>query len=68
MSIVAIVCRTYDGSLASVPRAHVVIGVVIAVLTTLGAGRLVSAHTDFDSSTPTDGAVVDGPLRHAVPS
>ncbi len=35
---------------------------MIAILTTLGVGRVVSTHTDFHSSTPTDGALVDGPL------
>jgi methionine-rich copper-binding protein CopC len=47
-------------------RAHIVIAVMITVLTTLGAGRVVSAHTDFVSSAPTDGAVVDGPLTQVV--
>ena len=36
------------------------------VCTLLGTGRAVSAHTDFDSSTPGDGEVVDAPLAEVV--
>lgn len=47
----------------------VVVAVVVAVaVTSLGTGRVASAHTDFDSSEPVDGAVVDGPLDEIVVS
>lgn len=38
----------------------------VAVLATVGVGRVVSAHTDFVSSEPADGAVVDAPLSEVV--
>ncbi len=47
-------------------RARLAVALVIAVLVSIGTGQLASAHTDFDSSTPTDGAVVDGPLAEVV--
>lgn len=42
------------------------IALLIAVWVVLGTGQTVSAHTDFDSSAPTDGAVVDAPLGEVV--
>lgn len=47
-------------------RAHVVVLLVTAALAVLGTGRLASAHTDFESSAPSDGDVVDGPLTEVV--
>ena len=47
-------------------RAHTVAAALVTVLATLGSGQIASAHTDFDSSTPAEGAVVDGPLTEVV--
>lgn len=47
-------------------RAHLAVGLVVTVLSMLAMGGVVSAHTDFVSSTPTDGAVVDAPLSEVV--
>ena len=46
--------------------AHLVVAAVIAVLGAIGTGSFASAHTDFVSSMPTDGAVVEGPLTEVV--
>jgi len=41
--------------------------VVVAALSMLvGAGQLVSAHIDFESSTPADGDVIDAPVSEIV--
>ena len=47
-------------------RTRLAIALLIAALVSIGTGQLASAHTDFDSSSPTDGAVVDGPLSEVV--
>src|SRR6056297_3616303 len=47
-------------------RARVAVALVIVALVSVGTGHLASAHTDFDSSSPDDGAVVDGPLGQVV--
>lgn len=47
-------------------RARLAAALVIAALVSIGTGQAASAHTDFDSSSPTDGAVVDGPLVEVV--
>ena len=47
-------------------RTRLAIALLIAALVSIGTGHLASAHTDFDSSSPTDGAVVDGPLSEVV--
>jgi copper transport protein len=47
-------------------RAPLAIAIVIAALVSIGTGHVASAHTDFDSSNPTDGAAVDGPLSEVV--
>lgn len=47
-------------------RVRLAVALVIAALVSIGTGQLASAHTDFDSSSPTDGAVVDGPLSEVT--
>jgi copper transport protein len=47
-------------------RAHIAVGLLLAALSLLANGRLAYAHTDFDSSTPTNGAVVVAPLAEVV--
>src|SRR5680860_1264829 len=47
-------------------RARLAVGLVVVALSLLATGRVASAHTDFDSSTPTDGAVVDAPVAEVV--
>lgn len=47
-------------------RARPVVGLVLVVLAILVGGRTASAHTDFDSSSPADGAVADAPLSEVV--
>ncbi len=47
-------------------RAHIVAAALVTALATLGSGQIASAHTDFDSSTPAESAVVDGPLTEVV--
>lgn len=47
-------------------RARLAVAVVIAALLSIGTGYDASAHTDFDSSSPTDGAAVAGPLAQVV--
>lgn len=47
-------------------RARVAVALVIVALVSAGTGQLASAHTDFDASSPADGAVVDGPLSEVV--
>lgn len=47
-------------------RARLAVLPVIAVLASIGTGQIASAHTDFDSSSPADGAVIDGPLSEVV--
>ena len=47
-------------------RGRAVVTLLIVVLASLGAGHLASAHTDFDSSSPADGAVIDGPVAEVV--
>ena len=42
------------------------IAAVIAVFAVFATGQVASAHTDFDSSSPTEGAVVEGPLTEVV--
>lgn len=49
-----------------VHRAHLAVGLVIVALSFLAIGRPALAHTDFESSTPTDAAVVDAPLSEVV--
>lgn len=41
-------------------------GAIIAIAATLGMSGVVSAHTDFESSVPTDQAIVDGPLDEVI--
>ncbi|TDT14746.1 copper transport protein [Ilumatobacter fluminis] len=45
-----------------VPRTRVLLLAVIAACLTVLWPSVASAHTDFESSTPTDGATVEGPL------
>lgn len=47
-------------------RAHVLVAALVALVATAGIGSVASAHTAFDSSSPTDGAVVDGPLAEVT--
>ena len=47
-------------------RARVVVAVLTAIVAVLGWGQVASAHTDFESSVPGDGATVDGPLAEVV--
>ena len=47
-------------------RVQIALGALFALLATLGAGQVAFAHTDFDSSVPTDGAVVEGPLSQVT--
>lgn len=47
-------------------RARIAVALAIGALVAIGTGQLASAHTDFDSSNPADGAVVDGPLTEVV--
>jgi len=49
-------------------RARIAFALVVAALVTIGASGVASAHTDFDSSVPADGAVVEGPLDEIVVS
>lgn len=53
-------------SLSRYRRARLAVAVVIAALLSIGTGHVASAHTDFDSSSPTDGEVVDGPVAQVV--
>jgi methionine-rich copper-binding protein CopC len=50
----------------SLRRGRAVIALLIGVVAIVGAGRTAAAHTDFHASTPTDGAVVEGPLTEIV--
>ncbi|MEQ8438503.1 MAG: CopD family protein [Ilumatobacter fluminis] len=47
-------------------RARIAVALLIGALFAVGTGQLASAHTDFESSSPTDGGVVDGPLTEVV--
>ena len=47
-------------------RARPVVGLILVVLTILVGGRTASAHTDFESSSPADGEVVEAPLSEVV--
>ncbi len=47
-------------------RARVAIALLVGALVAIGSGQVASAHTDFDSSSPADGAVVDGPLAEVM--
>lgn len=47
-------------------RVRIAVALVIGALMAVGIGQSASAHTDFDSSSPTDGAVIDGPLAEVV--
>jgi copper transport protein len=47
-------------------RAQAVVALLIATWAFVGMGQQASAHTDFESSVPSDGAVVDGPLDDIV--
>ncbi len=47
-------------------RARVAIALLVGALVAIGTGQVASAHTDFDSSSPADGAVVEGPLTEVV--
>lgn len=49
-------------------RAPAVVALATAVLLVIGPGRIASAHTDFDSSVPAAGAVVEGALSEVVVS
>ncbi len=51
----------------SLPRARVVVGAIVAtVVMALGWSNVASAHTDFDSSIPSDQEVVEGPLDRVI--
>lgn len=52
--------------LAPSRRGRVAIALLVGALAAVGTGHVVSAHTDFDSSSPADGAVVEGPLDEVV--
>ena len=41
-------------------------GAIISITATLGMSGVVSAHTDFESSVPTDQATIDGPLDEVI--
>lgn len=45
---------------------QIAVGAIIAVGVTLGWSGVASAHTDFDSSVPTDQATVEGPLAEVT--
>lgn len=47
-------------------RVRVAIALMIGAVVSIGTAQHASAHTDFDSSSPADGAVVDGPLTEVV--
>src|SRR6056297_3619902 len=51
---------------STVRRARLLAAFVVGALALVTAGGVASAHTDFDSSLPTDGAVVEGPLSEVV--
>ena len=51
---------------STVRRAHLLAAFVVGAIALVTAGGVVFAHTDFDSSLPTDGAVVEGPLSEVV--
>lgn len=44
---------------------RVLVGMIV-ILASFGAADVASAHTDFDSSIPADGEVVEGPLSEVV--
>lgn len=48
------------------PLLAAVVGSLAALLATLAGAGVASAHTSFDSSTPADGAVLDGPVDEVV--
>ena len=52
--------------LAPSRRGRVAIALLVGALAAVGTGHVASAHTDFDSSSPADGAVVEGPLDEVV--
>lgn len=45
---------------------RLIVGLVVALVVASSPARPVAAHTDFESSSPADGDVVDGPLERIV--
>ncbi len=54
------------GAKPTLRRAHFLVAFVVGAIALVTAGGVAYAHTDFDSSLPTDGAVVEGPLSEVV--
>lgn len=51
----------------TVARLHIsLVGMVVLLVAVFVSPGTAAAHTDFDSSTPTDGSIVDGPLTTVV--
>ena len=47
-------------------RIFTAIGLLLALIVSMSSSGMVSAHTDFDGSTPSDGATVDAPVSEVT--